>query len=472
MPIVPLFGLGQEGKSPVVTAQRHLNLYAEMTPGSEKGQFALYGTPGLALFTSFGSTPVRGGLAYGDYIYYVHRGTFWQVDNSGAKVSRGTIGTTSGRVEMACNGQQVGIVDGDNMYCYTIATHAFAIVSSGLFADPIGITYQDGRFIVCFADSGQFQISALYDGTTFDALDFATAESSPDNLLRVMADHGEIVMCGDSTVEFWGNSGGQDFPYSNIRGATLEFGLAAPWSLVKYNDSLAGLFRNRMGQVQVMMMAGHALQKLSTPEIDSLINSYGVVSDATAYAYMLGGHPMFQLNFPSADKSWLYDATTQLWSSLESGLSGGRHRGEIHLDFLNKPRVTDYESGNVYTIDPDTYTDNGLPIPREIITRHMMQNFKRQSISSLQVDMETGVGLVSGQGDNPQVMLQISKDNGRTWGNELWRPMGKIGQYYSRVVWRRLGMAYDWVFKLRITDPVKVVLCSASIETSGGLIND
>jgi len=178
----------------------------------------------------------------------------------------------------------------------------------------------------------------------------------------------------------------------------------------------------------------------------------------------LGGHPMYQINFPSEGKSWLFDASTELWSPLESGLSGGRHRGEIHVDYLNKPRITDYTTGDVYTLDADTYTDNGTSIPREIITRHFGNNLERLAVTKLQVDFETGIGLITGQGSDPQAMMSYSEDNGHTWSNEDWTTLGAIGEHYVRAIWRRLGLAYDWVFKIRITDPVKVVITAGAID--------
>lgn len=464
MPMIPLFGLGQQGKSPTVTAQRHLNLYAEITQEGERSRVAFYGTPGLVLFTSFGDTPIRGAIAVGDYIYCVHRGTFWQVDNAGSKTSRGTIGTTSGRVSMAYNGTQIAIVDGSAMYCYTIASNAFVTVSSGLFSNPIDVTYQDGYGVACFRDSQRYQISATGDFTTWDALDFASAESNPDGLKRVLSDHGELVLAGDVSIEFAGNTGGQDFPFSAFKSSTLTYGLAAPWSLTQYNDSLAGLFKNAMGQVQVMMMKGHALLPISSQEIDHIINSYATVADATAYSYMLGGHPMYQINFPSEGKSWLYDATTSLWSPLEYGLSGARHRAEIRVDYLNKPRVTDCENGSIYNLDSTAYTDNGTPIARELVSRAMHQGGKRFSIPMLQIAFESGVGLISGQGSDPQAMLQVSKDGGKTWGVERWVSIGRIGEYLTRAVWRRFGSAYSFVFKVRVSDPVKVVMLSEAIN--------
>lgn len=462
----PLFGLGQQGKSPHVTAQRHLNLYAEITPEGEKSRVAFYGTPGLLLFTSFGDTPIRGWIAVGDYLYCVHRGTFWQVDNAGTKTNRGTLSTTTGRVRLAYNGTQIAMVDGTSMYCFTIATNAFVTVASGLFANPIDITYQDSYGIAIFRNSQFRQISGLGDFTTWDALDFDSAESNPDGLVRILSDHDELVCPGTLTTEFAGNTGAVDFPFKPFSGSALEYGLAAPDSLTKYNDSLAGLWKNEMGQVQVMVMRGHAPTPISTPEIDSLINGYATVSDATAFSYMLGGHPMYQINFPAAGKSWLFDSTTGLWSELESGLAGARHRGEMRLDYLNKPRITDYENGNIYTLDADTYTDNGTPIKRQIIGRHAFKGHARSSISRLQLDMETGVGLIDGQGADPQAMLQISKDDGGTWGAELWRSIGGIGNRAARVVWNRLGSAYHWLFKITITDPIKVVITGAWIDGS------
>jgi hypothetical protein len=56
------------------------------------------------------------------------------------------------------------------------------------------------------------------------------------------------------------------------------------------------------------------------------------------------------------------------------------------------------------------------------------------------------------------MMLQVSKDSGRTWGNEIWVSMGAIGEFVRRAYWTRLGSAYFWTLKWRITDAVKVVL--------------
>ena len=459
--IIPLFGVGLQGKSPTVTAQRRLNVYYEFQPEEDKTRVAIYGTPGLSAYlSSLGDTPVRGWIAIGDVYYVVHRGMFYEVNNAGTTTSRGTLNTGSGRVDISYDGTVILIVDGTNGYTYTVASTTFAQISDVDFPNgATTCTWLEGEFAV--EDGTDFFISP--DGTNWDATEFATAESAPDGIVRVYSDHGEIVVFGAVTTEFWGNTEAVNFPFAPNKGATQEYGLAAKWSLTKFNGALAAVMKNKTGEVQIMQINGYIPTPISNQELDSIINNYGTVADATAYSYMLGGHPMLQVNFPSADKSWLYDASTKVWSELESGLDGNRHRGEMHLDYLNKPRIADYETGNIYTLDADVYTDNGETIPREIIGRHFFAEYENVIVRELQVDMETGVGLITGQGSDPQCMLSISKDNGHTFGNELWKDIGAIGKYLSRVVWRRLGIGRDWVFKFRVTDPIKFVMTGANI---------
>lgn len=464
--VIPLWGLNQQGKSATVTAQRHLNLYAEIQRDAEKAKVAFYGTPGLELFSDDnGETPIRGWIAVGDLFYYVHRGTLYEMNNAAVRTSRGTLSTTTGMVDMAYNGTLILIVDGTAAYTYTIGTTTFALVSDGDFPNGANtVTWLDGQFVVDAGDgSDAFYISA--NGTAWDALDFATAESNPDGLVRVFADNGEIVLFGDDTTEFWGNTGAHDFPFAALKGSTVEIGLAARWSMCQFNSGLAFLGTPaQAGKFQVYWISGYVPRPISTPELDYIINNYADVADAVAYSYMLGGHPMLQINFPSADASWLFDATTGLWSPLEYGLSGARHRGQLQLSFLTRTLIADYSDGNIYELKPDVYTDNGMAIAREIISRHVFQSNDRVVIDELFVDMEVGVGLTSGQGVNPQAMLAVSKDNGRTWGAERWKTIGALGKYLSRVVWRQLGLARDWTFKLRVTDPVKVVLTFGAIR--------
>ena len=128
--------------------------------------------------------------------------------------------------------------------------------------------------------------------------------------------------------------------------------------------------------------------------------------------------------------------------------------------------LSDYATSVIYTMSDTAYTDSGQTIIREIVTKHVLSQFNRVRISLLYIDMETGVGLQTGQGSIPMVMLSSSKDNGRTWSAERWATLGQVGTYLTRVVWRRFGSARDYVFKIRMSDPVKFVITEGAIKIS------
>ena len=453
-----MFGLGNVGKSVNVNAQKRTNLYVEIHEDPESNGLTLYPTPGLASFVNFGANPIRGMWQKGDYLYAVQGTTLWQIANDGTTVSRGTLLTNTVWVDMSDNGTQLMMVDGTYGYIFNTATLVFAQITDVDFPAASSVTFLNGYFIVGKTNSAAFYISGLYNGLTWDALDFATAESDPDDLVRVFSDNGQLILFGQKTTEFWGDSGAVDFPFARVGASAIEWGLVSKRSLCKFMDSLIFLRKNRLGSVQVCILAGYTSVAVSNPEMDYVFSQYASVDDATGFSYMVSGHAFYQINFTSAGESWLYDGLSKAWSKMESG--GGRHRGEIQSQFLNKAYVSDYSNGYLSQLKQGVYTDNGVTIVREFIGRHNKAG-GWITISQLWLELEAGVGLVSGQGVNPQVMMQISRDGGHTWGGEVWRGFGRIGEYRARAIWNRLGIAKDWLFKFRITDPVNTVFVAA-----------
>jgi len=458
---VNLFGTATAAKSKNVTSQRRVNLYAEVPANPDRSPFTLYPTPGLTLFADLSGNPIRGMYSRGSSMFCVQQGTLYEVSSSGTINNRGTLSTVTGTVCMSDNGAQLFIVDGVAAYTYTYATTTFAVVADADFPNgATTCTYSDRLFIVEKAGGQRFYLSGIDDGQSWDSNDFASADSNPDDLVRVYADHGELIPFGTYTTEFWGWNGATDFPYQRL--TAIEWGLAAKWSVTKFSSSLMFLGRNRLGNVQVVLLNGYTPQAVSTPEIDTIINGYDVTSDATAFSYMLNGHAFYEITFPDAGKTWLYDGTSGVWSEVQS--DGGRHRAQFAAQIENAMYVSDYQSGKLYLLDPSTYTENGAYITRSVTTRHVWQGGDFLSVASLWVDMETGVGLASGQGSDPQVMLRVSRDGGHSWSNTLSAALGKVGEYARRVLWRRLGRSRDFTFELSVSDPVKVVFLGGFMD--------
>jgi len=469
-----LFGVGQDGKSPSVSAQSRLNMYMDIQPQEDKSRYSYHATPGLTEFTDFSSTDaVRGMLAVDTLLYAVHGGTFYEINATGAATNRGTLNTTSGRVDMAYNHAGVVMVtDGTNGYYYTIASTTFAEITDADYNDDASsVVSHDGYFIVPKPDTAEFYLSSL-DATdvtdSWAALDFATAEKSPDNLVRIFENNTDIMLCGSETIEFWNNTGSGTPPYDRITGGVIELGLAAKWSIAKFGESEVILLaaNSDQGGVSVVKFNGFQFEDISGTEMGAVINSYTTVTDATAFSYYHDGHHFYQLNFPAEGKSWLFDGKTKVWSNLEYSSLGARHRAEIGVHYQNKFYVSDYDNGKIFQIDGTNYTDDGEPIVKQLTSKHIF-NEEEAKIARLWLDIESGTALATGQGSDPQMMMEISKDGGHSWGNEHWASMGKQGERNKRVIYRRLGRAFDWVFKFRCSEPIKLVIIGAWVDAAG-----
>ena len=469
----PIFGVDQTGKSVGVAAQRRLNLYMDIEPQEDKTQISLHPTPGLELLVELGAGGgIRGMHTVNEIMYVVHLANFYEISAAGVKTNRGTLTTSRGRVSMIDNHAGViAIQDGTNGYFYTISSNTFATITDSAHIDTSKtVIYHDGYFIYTSPGTGQFFLSspdATNVASMMNALDFATAEKDPDDLVRVFSSNTEIMLCGSESIEFWNNTGASDFPYARVVGGVIQLGLAAEDAITRFGEgSTMLLAKNSLqGEVEVIRIDGFTHTTVSNASMTAEFNTY-TTTDATAFSYQKEGHSFFQISFPTDNKSWLYDGETNLWTELSYGPAGARHRAEMGINFLNKMYVGDYENGNIYKLTSGVYTDNGVPIVRELVGRHIFDEGPVR-VSRLWMDLEGGVGLVSGQGVDPQMTLEVSKDGGHSWGSEKTRSMGKIGEYRKRVIWRRLGRAYDFVFRLRTTDPVKTTIVGAWVDVAG-----
>ena len=78
-------------------------------------------------------------------------------------------------------------------------------------------------------------------------------------------------------------------------------------------------------------------------------------------------------------------------------------------------------------------------------------------VSSVQLDMDEGIGN-SNDANDADFWLSYSKDGGNHFSPEHAQSAGDEGEYANRVVWRRLGHARNWIFRLRTFTPHSHVL--------------
>lgn len=470
----PILGSAYVARSVNAADARMINLFPELVPEGGKEPAFLNRAPGLKLKISVGSGPIRGMWVFGGNLYVVSRNKLYKVDSNYAVTQLGTVSGTSGPVSMVDNGIQLFIACNGPSYIYNSQTNVFAQITDGDFPGAVTVAYLDGYFVFNEPNSQKIWVTELLNGTSIDPLDFASAEGSPDGVVGIIADHREIWAFGTNSVEVWYNSGNADFPLSRIQGAFNEIGCAAPYSIAKMDNGLFWLGKDARGQGIVYRANGYTGQRISTHAVEWQIQQYEDMSDAIGYTYQQDGHSFYVLIFPQADTTWVYDVATQAWHE-RAGFDNGdftRHRSNCQAFFQGDVLVGDYENANVYSFDLSDFSDNGsvqkwLRSWRALPTSQ--NNLKRSAQHSLQLDLETGVGLNLGQGSDPQVMLRWSDDGGHTWSNEHWIGIGKIGEFYRRAIWRRLGMTMkirDRVYEVSGTDPVKIAIIGAELNVS------
>jgi hypothetical protein len=472
---IPIIGPSYTVRSPNFDCARTVNLYPVMDEtGEGKAVKALYGTPGLRLLATLGGT---GGIratyrpAKGDAIV-VRGASVYRVTPSWFSTLIGKINTSLGVVSISDNGTTAVLVDGENGYTLNLTTNKLTRITDPAFYGADYVDFLDSYLIFSKPDSFTFYISGQYE-VTFDPLDFASAEDTPQDIVRHFVDHREVWFFKRTSASIFVDSGSADFPFARTQTA-IEVGCAAAASVCKLDNSIFWLGEEEGGTGSVWRAQGYTPVRISTEAVEHAIQGYSRIDDAIAYAYQQEKHAFYVLTFPTANATWVYDAFTQQWHERAwrkpADGSLNRHRSNCHMFFGGEHVVGDWESGNIYALDLDYYSDNGDPMPAIRTTGHVSNpTYARMFFDLLQVDMETGVGLQSGQGSDPQALLEWSDDGGHVWSNKHSKSMGKVGQYRARCRWLRMGASRDRVYRLTITDPVKRAIIGASANVRLGI---
>jgi len=465
---LPFIGAAYKGRSVDQNAQELVNWYPEVDNKSSKTPISLMPTPGALAVKSVGAGSHRSSLEFKGKAYFVVGSELIEMDTNENYSSVGNLSTSAGNVSMASNGtqgDQLVLVDGTNGYLWDGAT--LSTITFGFSISPEFIVFIDSYFIVNDSNTGRFYRSAINDGTSWSALDFATAERDPDNLRAIIVNQRQLWLLGDVTTEVWGNDG-SDFKFSPIPNAFNEWGVVAPFSVAKADGSVFWITNNKEGEGFIARSEGYGPKIISTRALEYILQTYSTLEDAVGYTYQQAGHTFYVLNFTSANKTWVYDLSTDMWHERTSTVNDttGRHLGQTHLFFNKKHYIGSYSGGDLFTFDLDTYLDNGNPIKRKRITQHIAKERKRIRYYQLELEFEGGVGLTSGQGSDPQVMLSWSDDGGHTYSNKRYAPIGKKGEYGYRVLFHQLGSSRDRLWKLETSDPVKYVLIKATAKVT------
>lgn len=461
-----------------IAAQECTNWYPNIVQGAALNQETLFGTPGLEQLATSGTldNQNRGAHEMAGKPYFVNGERLYRLDeiveDSAATYSLEFIGDIAGtaRVSMADNGTQLMIlVPGGNGYIYNHVTDTFSQITDSDFTangNPQFVVFIDGYFLVT-TDSKKFIVSAINDGTSYNALDFGTAESDPDDIVAPVVYKNQLFISGGETFEAFQNIGGADFPFSRT-GLFLQKGCYAPYSLVNAQDTFMWVGGGENEGPAIWALNGNSTTKVSTTAIDSLLSKLTQDQVAAIYSWAYASKGAYFIGFSLPSTTLVYDITSQRWHERKSFLEGnlGAFRVSSIVKAYNKILCGDIIDGRIGDLDPDTYTEYGNTIVRRVATQPFQNNMQSVFFPSLELTVESGVG--NAEVTDPVIIMERSTD-GKTWSGPRQRPIGKIGEYSRRAIWRRNGRASRFeVFRFTLTDAVKPVIIQLTANIIGG----
>jgi len=439
--------------------QRRINWFScGIESGTGKGGAAAYlkQVPGKRQLAGCGSV-FRGLKEANDSLYAVVDDKLFQISSTWSATELGTLATVSGPVRMKENTTQLCVTDGPNGYVWDFEARTFATITSGAWLGSNGVDTLDGYGIFSDPDTSRWYISANQDFLTLNALQFASAEGAPGDIVAFIVKHRELILMQTRTSEVWYNSGGADFTFARNDGAAIEVGCAAPYSLVKMAGVAVWLGRDEDGAGIVFAMQGYVPERISNFALEEQLGALteAQIYAATAYTYHQEGQTFYCLNVPGLATTWVYELSTKMWHE-RGEYVGGVWQQDIatcHAYAYGK-HVVGGSNGVLYQLDP-TYHQGALgELVRELISPHNAQaNGARVRFGSVQIDCNVG----SGKSDSSaaQIMLRSSNDGGLTYGNWRYLSLGAVGEYQARARATMLGSAKDRVWQIRCTDPVR-----------------
>lgn len=455
MPQIP-FGLqSYQHASLPLSAQRMVNTYLEPAPPASKTAAAVVASFGIKDFLTFGAGPMRGGEIVNNVGYVVSGLQLFRVDaRNNVTILGGIPGT--GPVFIDGDGSNVMVTVNGPSYLWNGAN--VTQISDPDFPGYEWVAFLDGYMVGGPGDGRVYVNHTAFDPSNWDALDFASAEAAPDDVVVGIVDHRELFLFGRQTTEVWYNSGDQAFPLTRTASGFMEIGCTSKYGPGKIDNSI--FFPATDGTVR--RVNGYTPVRISQTAMEQAIAKY-TSQEPVGNTWIENGHSMYSLTYNEA--TWVYDISTQLWHERQSyGLPNWR--ASFVLRGNNKTYVGDRTSNRLGLLDGNTFTEWGETMVATCTAPAVASNNELIPHASLELVFEQGVGVLSGQGVDPQVMLQWSDDGGRTWSNEIKRSLGKVGEFRGTALFNRLGQSRDRVYKYSVSDPVRRTLIQAILKNA------
>ena len=393
----------------------------------------------------------------------------------------GTIGSISGYVGISANEKEVVFVDGTGAWRWEIDATTFSEIffggppfpqaGPGIGILPVDITNLNDFLIVVDPTTNKWSISLPNNARDWATLESVVFTGGGDVLRGCRALHQRLFIFGNITTQIWSNPvvlstqpGTVPFPFIKDTSILIEHGLAANGSLKEAFELMFYISNDSSGVSGIQMISGSIPQKISTPAIDLALQGMSNIEDAQALLYKENGLIFYELNFTGDNRTLVYvfpDTTPRqqgTWHELQT-VGGDRHIAATQFYFDNKLYIGSHLDSKLYELSHLIITYDGDLIKNILFgTLLETEGHKRIRIDRFEVVMVTG--LVDDPEEEPELMLSVSRNGGKTYGNIMRRSAGKTSEFQKRVIFRRLGVlrGRELIFKIEFHYKVQLFI--------------
>lgn len=460
---VNITGPSYKSRSKPLSSQQTKNWYPQLNEQG-KDKFVLMPFPGLKLIGNAIGLD-RGLTRVAEIVYQVKGIVLFRIDSDGTHTALANVPGTD-RCIFANDGINLFIVSDLKVYKYDTGQDTLVQVTDPNITGSKSVDFINNQFI--YTKDKFSTVSDVGDGASASGLNVVGEETLPDDLVRDFVFDEVIYRCGVRSIVGWFNSGVGSPPIEKLQGRIFTTGLAAINSIASNDNAFYWLgddfaiYRSSRGNKE----------RVSTDAISNELQSYPSIDDALGYTFTFEGQNFYAISFPSGNKTFVLSESLgeSGWFEISSGTDDGVYQGTSFIDAYNKILVADKENGNIYELDLSTYQNSDDVLQRTRVTQSVDATLiggskkDRIGMSNVTIEMETGVGVIAGQGDNPRIMIEHSDDGGRTWSSGTWARVGRLGEFVLLVEYDDLGTFYSRIFRISTSDPVNYSVYSASID--------
>lgn len=444
------------------------NLFAETANDRPDWGYRLIPTPGVgAQVSTIGGSEGRGtyyaeGVAGGEIVAILGAAVVRMASDGTTTAISGGAGAVSNDslpVRFAASQADLVAISGTALYTITSSTITVitsSLTSAGASGAPLDVAVSNNRHLVVEAGSGRFYYSDPGDPTTFGG--FVTAERSPDGLRAILVNGADVLAFGSQTIEFWTATDSSTVPLIQRSGFVLSVGIIGTFAKCKIGGVVYWVGHDGV----VYQQSGSGRQApISGPWLERQIAGLSSANQALVRmsSHNWRGHKFVKLYIPTIG-DFFYDQSTGVWHRRKDlGDSVLTWSFEYAVEAFGKVYVQRLSNGRLHELSDTTYTENSAYVRR--VCESLVPVSAATRVQSLIIEGQAGIGLdgTTAQGSDPECMLKIAYD-GRVFGDEATRNIGKAGEWRWRPVFGPLGTLRPPVAKMQLayTDPVGWVI--------------